>query len=45
LNLYNKESSDIEIYSLSKVVDAKEYIAEKDAKEQTELEAKEARKV
>jgi hypothetical protein len=42
LNLYGKESSGVEIYSLSKVVDAREYIAEKDTKEQAELEAKEA---
>jgi hypothetical protein len=45
LNLYSKESSGVEIYSPSKVVDAREYIVEKDAKEQAELEAKEARKV
>jgi hypothetical protein len=42
LNFYSKESSSVEIYSPSKVVDAKEYIAEKDAKEQAKLEAKEA---
>jgi hypothetical protein len=45
LNLCGKESSSVEIYSLSKVVDAREYITEKDTKEQAELEAKEARKV
>jgi hypothetical protein len=45
LNLYGKESSGVIIYSLSKVVDAREYIVEKDTKEQAELEAKEARKV
>jgi hypothetical protein len=42
LNLCGKESSNIEIYSYSKVVDAREYIIEKDAKEQAKLEAKEA---
>jgi hypothetical protein len=42
LNLCGKESSGVEIYSLSKVVNAREYIVEKDAKEQAELEAKEA---
>jgi hypothetical protein len=45
LNLYSKESSGVKIYSPSKVVNAREYIAEKDAKEQAELKAKEARKV
>ena len=45
MNLYGKESSGVEIYSPGKVVDAKEYMAEKDAKEQAELETKEARKV
>ena len=45
LNLCGKESSGVEIYSPGKVVDAREYMAEKDAKEQAELEAKEARKV
>jgi hypothetical protein len=45
LNLYSKESSGIKIYSPGKVVDAREYMAEKNAKEQAELEAKEARKV
>ena len=33
LNLCGKESSSVKIYSLSKVVDAREYMAEKDAKE------------
>jgi hypothetical protein len=42
LNLYSKESFGVKIYSLNKVVDAREYIAEKDTKEQAELEAKEA---
>jgi hypothetical protein len=42
LNLYSKESSGVKIYSPSKVVNAREYIAEKDAKEQAELKAKEA---
>jgi hypothetical protein len=42
LNLYSKESSSVEIYSPNKVVNAREYIAEKDAKEQAKLEAKEA---
>jgi type VI protein secretion system component VasA len=45
LNLYSKESSSVEIYSPNKVVNAREYIAEKDAKEQAKLEAKEAWKV
>jgi hypothetical protein len=45
LNLCGKESSGVEIYFPSKVVDAREYMAEKDAKEQAELKAKEARKV
>jgi hypothetical protein len=45
LNLCGKESSGVEIYSPSKVVDAREYMAEKDAKEQAKLKAKEARKV
>ena len=45
LNLCGKESSSVKIYSLSKVVDAREYMAEKDAKEQAKLKAKEARKV
>jgi hypothetical protein len=45
LNLCGKESSGVEIYSPSKVVNAREYMAEKDTKEQTELEAKEAQKV
>jgi hypothetical protein len=44
LNLYNKESGGIKIYSPSKVVLAREYIKE-DAKEQAKCEAKEARKV
>jgi hypothetical protein len=42
LNLCGKESSGVKIYSPSKVVDTREYIAEKDAKEQAKLEAKEA---
>jgi hypothetical protein len=42
LNLCGKESSSIKIYSPSKVVDAREYMAEKDAKKQAKLEAKEA---
>jgi hypothetical protein len=42
LNLCGKESSGVEIYSLSKVVNAREYMAEKDAKEQAKLKAKEA---
>jgi alpha-L-arabinofuranosidase len=33
LNLYSKESSSVKIYSLSKVVNAREYIVEKDTKE------------
>jgi hypothetical protein len=33
LNLYGKESSSVEIYSPSKVVNTKEYIVKKDAKE------------
>ena len=33
LNLYSKESSSVKIYSPSKVVDAREYIIEKDTKE------------
>jgi hypothetical protein len=45
LNLCGKESSGVKIYSLGKVVDAREYMAEKDAKEQAKLEVKEARKV
>jgi hypothetical protein len=42
LNLCGKESSGVEIYSSSKVVDAREYIVEKDTKEQAKLKAKEA---
>jgi hypothetical protein len=42
LNLCGKESSGVKIYSPGKVVDAREYMAEKDAKKQAELEAKEA---
>jgi hypothetical protein len=42
LNLCGKESSGVEIYSPDKVVDAREYMAEKDAKKQAKLEAKEA---
>jgi hypothetical protein len=45
LNLCGKESSGVKIYSPSKVVDAREYMVEKDAKKQAELEAKEAQKV
>jgi hypothetical protein len=44
LNLCSEESSSIEIYLPSKIVQAREYIVEKDAKEQAEHEAKEARK-
>jgi len=33
LNLCGKESSGVEIYSPGKVVDAREYMVEKDAKE------------
>jgi hypothetical protein len=45
LNLCGEESAGVEIYSPSKVVQAREYMAEKDAKEKAELEAKEARKI
>jgi crotonobetainyl-CoA:carnitine CoA-transferase CaiB-like acyl-CoA transferase len=45
LNLCGKESSSIKIYSPSKVIQAREYMQEKDAKEQAEREAKEARKL
>jgi hypothetical protein len=45
LNICGEESSSVKIYSPSKVVQAGEYIAEKDAKEQAIREAKEARKV
>ena len=45
LNLTDEESSSIEIYTPDKVVKAREYIEAKDAQEQAELEAKEARKV
>jgi hypothetical protein len=45
LNLYSKESASIKIYSPSKVVKAREYIAEKDTKEEAKNKAKEARKV
>jgi hypothetical protein len=45
LNLYGKESSGVEIYTLGKVVAAREYIEAKDAQEQAKLKAKEARKV
>jgi hypothetical protein len=42
LNLYNKKSFNIKIYSLNKIVNTKEYIIEKDIKEQVKLKAKEA---
>ena len=45
LNLCGEESSGVEIYTPSKVVQAREYIEAKDAKEQAEREAKEAQKV
>jgi sRNA-binding protein len=45
LNLCGEESGGIKIYSPGKVVQAREYIEEKDAKEQAKREAKEARKV
>ena len=45
LNLAGEESSGVEIYTPGKVVKAREYIEAKDAQEQAELEAKEARKV
>jgi sRNA-binding protein len=45
LNLCGEESGGIEIYSPGKVVQAREYMEEKDAKEQAKREAKEARKV
>jgi hypothetical protein len=45
LNLYSEESTSIKIYLPSKVVKAREYIAEKDAKEEAKNKAKEARKV
>jgi hypothetical protein len=45
LNLCSEESSGIEIYIPSKVVQAREYIEAKDAEEQAEYKAKEARKV
>jgi hypothetical protein len=44
LNLCGEESGGVEIYSLGKVVQAREYMEEKDTKEQVEREAKEARK-
>jgi hypothetical protein len=44
LNLCGEESGGIEIYSPGKVVQAREYMEEKDTKEQAEREAKEARK-
>jgi hypothetical protein len=45
LNLCGEESSGVEIYTLGKVVAAREYMEAKDAQEQAELKAKEARKV
>ena len=45
LNLCGEESSGVEIYTPGKVVAAREYMEAKDAQEQAELEAKEARKV
>jgi hypothetical protein len=45
LNLCGEESSSVEIYLPGKVEQAREYIEAKDAKEQAEREAKEARKV
>jgi hypothetical protein len=45
LNLYNKESTSVKIYLLSKVVKAKEYIIKKNTKEKAKNKAKEARKV
>jgi glucan-binding YG repeat protein len=45
LNLCSEESAGVEIYSPSKVVKAREYMAEKDAKEEAKNKAKEARKV
>ena len=44
LNLCSKESGGVKIYSPSKVVQAREYIEEKNAKEQAKYETKEARK-
>ena len=44
LNLCGEESGGVEIYSPGKVVQAREYIEEKDTKEQAKREAKEARK-
>jgi dsDNA-specific endonuclease/ATPase MutS2 len=45
LNLCGEESAGVEIYTPGKVVQAREYMEAKDAKEQAEHEAKEARKV
>jgi hypothetical protein len=45
LNLCGEESSGVKIYTPGKVVAVREYIEAKDAQEQAELEAKEARKV
>ena len=42
LNLCGKESSGVKIYTLSKVIQTKEYIKAKDAKKQAKREAKEA---
>jgi len=45
LNLCGEESGGVEIYTPGKVVQAREYMEAKDAEEQAEREAKEARKV
>jgi hypothetical protein len=45
LNLCGEESSGVEIYTPGKVVKAREYMEAKDAQEQADYEAKEARKV